>query len=101
VIDKLLRLKNGRFLLTSYEKMGENLELEISRISSFTGLSPIPEMKGFVEIQKQKQRSKTMLSMERKKKLAILKPMASQDCFDRLINLNDCYLYLFENLDET
>ena len=91
VIDKLLRLKSDKFLLTSYEMMGENLEEEISRISSFTGLTPIPEMRGFLEIQKQKERSKKSLLEARIKKINLLKSMATKECFDKLICENDRY----------
>ena len=71
--------------------MGENLEEEISRISSFTGLTPIPEMRGFLEIQKQKERSKKSLLEARIKKINLLKSMATKECFDKLICENDRY----------
>jgi hypothetical protein len=91
VINKLLGLKNGRFLLTSYERMGENLGGEITRISSFIGLSTIPEMKGFVEMQKQKERSKKSLLEARTKKINVLKSMATKECFAKLVCANDRY----------
>jgi hypothetical protein len=78
-------------LITSYERMGDDLTREVERIAAHIGLQPMPEMKGYIEQRKLKPRSDAALRDAREKKLALIRSLASDRAVTRLLELSERY----------
>lgn len=91
VMSASMRTSASALLVTSYERLGENPEAEVARISNFIERSPISAMSAFLQTQKAKGRSNSMLSQERAKKLEFIKTAASRKGLERLLDLTARY----------
>ena len=98
LFDTALPVMNGlrnslgeNILVTTYERLGEDIRTEVERISSYIGLRPIPEMVGFLATQEKKGRSKKIVHEARVTKLKSLKETASSGSFQRLLDLAERY----------
>jgi hypothetical protein len=89
--NALLNSSGGNLLVTTYERLGEDMRAEVDRISSHIGLRPIPEMGGFLATQEKKGRSKLVVDDARTRKLESLKTMASRDGVKKLLALAERY----------
>lgn len=91
VMNDLLNSADGNLLVTSYERLGEDMSAEVERISSHIGLRPIPQMTGFLATQEKKGRSRLIVDEARTRKLESLKAMTSRDSFAKLQTLVERY----------
>ena len=90
-IKSLLKNSSGNLLVTTYERLGDDMKTEAERISAYLKLLPIPEMSGFLSTQEKKGRSKLVLDKLRESKLESLKPLASAESFELLLDLAERY----------
>lgn len=91
VMNGLLGSNGGNLLVTSYERLGEDMQTEVERISSHIGLRALPEMRGFLATQEKKGRSKKIVDEARVTKLESLKETASHSSFQKLLDLAERY----------
>jgi hypothetical protein len=91
VMNSLLNSAGGNLLVTTYDRLGEDMRTEVERISSHIDLQPIAEMRGFLATQEKKGRSKLAVDEARVTKLESLKAMASHDSFEKLLDLAERY----------
>jgi hypothetical protein len=91
VMNGLRNSPSENILITTYERLGEDIRTEVERISSYIGLRPIPEMVGFLATQEKKGRSKKIINEARVTKLKSLKETASSGSFQKLLDLSERY----------
>ncbi len=88
---KRLKEKRGSIICTSYERMGEQPEAEMNRISDFIGRKQLPVMDSFIALQGRKNRSVEQLRIGRERKINFIGERCSDSFMNMLTDLQQEY----------